>query len=64
MEDAPRGPHQVISFSKSITFFGIADIHDFHPGLLFYFNGLGKNEVLNARQNYKILLKTLIEFGI
>jgi hypothetical protein len=36
--------------------FGIADVHDFHPGMHFYFNGLSKDHVLHARQNYNIMI--------
>jgi hypothetical protein len=38
----------LVSFSKTIALFGLADVHDFHPGIHFYFNGLGKDQVLHA----------------
>ena len=45
-----------VSFPKNIALFGIAAVHDFHPGIHFYFNGLSKDHVLHARQNYNIMI--------
>ena len=44
-----------IGFPTNIELFaGIAEIHGFHQGPAFYFNGLGKNQACNNRQNYLI----------
>jgi len=49
----PRTP---VSFQKNIALFGVAGIHLFHPGTLFNFKGLNKNQVLHDRQNYHIII--------
>jgi hypothetical protein len=45
-----------VGFPKNIAIFGIARIHVFHHGNLFYFKGLNKNQVFHDRQNYHIII--------
>jgi hypothetical protein len=46
-----------VGFPKNFALFGgIAEIHGFHQGTPFYFNGLGENQACNNRQNYLIMI--------